>query len=157
MTRTHTPQPQKLAPRDERPGQAPLSPVLGWVAALLNLGVAWIHVIDQGGLPGSKSPAYVGWGYYALELVAVPVAVALIVKPSRGQVATWLAAGAVAAGPLVGYVLSRGPGLPGYTDDRGNWTEPIGLLSLAVEGLLLLLAIACARVLRSPSDAMSRT
>jgi hypothetical protein len=38
---------------------------------------------------------------------------------------------------LLGYIISRGPGLPGALDDRGNWTEPIGLISLAVEGALL--------------------
>ncbi|MBV9058242.1 MAG: hypothetical protein JO296_14600 [Pseudonocardiales bacterium] len=39
----------------------------------------------------------------------------------------------VAAGPILGYVLSRGPGAPGYTDDIGNWAEPLGVLSLIVE------------------------
>lgn len=156
LTRTLTTQPEKPAAPGDRPGKAPLSPFAAWVAASLALGVACIHVIDQGGLPGSKDPSYIGLGYYALEVVAVLVAVALIVRRSRRHVVTWLLAGSVAAGPLAGYVLSRGPGLPGYTDDRGNWTEPIGLVSLTVEGLLLLLTIACARVLRSPGAAPSR-
>ncbi|WP_258053225.1 hypothetical protein [Streptomyces sp. Ru72] len=47
----------------------------------------------------------------------------------------------MAVGPLLGYILSRGPGLPDYGDDIGNWTEPLGLLSLAVEGALLLLSV----------------
>ncbi len=55
--------------------------------------------------------------------------------------AGWLLAAGVAAGPLLGYVLSRGPGLPHYRDDVGNWTEPLGLVSLAVEGALFLLAV----------------
>jgi hypothetical protein len=46
----------------------------------------------------------------------------------------------VAAGPILGYVLSRGPGLPNYGDDIGNWTEPLGVLSLVVEGVLLILS-----------------
>ena len=54
----------------------------------------------------------------------------------------WFLAIGVAAGPLVGYILSRGPGLPNYDDDKGNWTEPLGLISLVVEGVLLILAIA---------------
>jgi hypothetical protein len=53
----------------------------------------------------------------------------------------------VAVGPLLGYVLSRGPGLPGYDDDRGNWTEPLGLVSLGVEVLLLALAALRLRAL----------
>jgi hypothetical protein len=51
----------------------------------------------------------------------------------------WLSLG-VAAGPVLGYVLSRGPGLPDYTDDIGNWTEPLGVTSLIVEDNLLITA-----------------
>ena len=35
---------------------------------------------------------------------------------------------------LLGYVLSRTTGLPDAKDDIGNWTEPLGLASLFVEG-----------------------
>jgi len=116
--------------------------------AALSLGVAWIHVTDQGGFPGSKTPTYVGIGYYVLELVAVLVAAALLLAPARRRVTGWFVAVGVALGPLVGYVLSRGPGLPAYTDDRGNWAEPLGLVSLVVEGLLLLLSLAVLRSAR---------
>jgi hypothetical protein len=106
--------------------------------ALLCLAVAAIHVVDQGGL-AIRDPRYVGVGYLLLEVGAV-VAAALLVY--SGAAAGWLLAVAVGAGPLSGYLLSRGPGLPGYTDDIGNWIEPLGLLSLAVEGLLLAAALA---------------
>ncbi len=107
--------------------------------AVLALAVAALHVVDQGGLTAQKSPAYVGVGYWVLEVVAVLTAVILL---SRGAArrAGWLLATGVAAAPLVGYALSRGPGLPDYTDDRGNWTEPLGLLALGVEIVLLVLA-----------------
>lgn len=52
----------------------------------------------------------------------------------------WVALG-VAVGPLVGYLSSRSIGLPAYTSDIGNWTEPLGLASLAVEGALLVLTL----------------
>jgi hypothetical protein len=118
-------------------------------AAVLCLAVMFIHIKDQGGLPGSKSPSYVGFGYYLLEVAAFLAAVVLATSRSvRG----WLLAVAVAAGPIVGYALSRGPGLPSYTDDRGNWTETIGVISLAVEGALLVIAvIALYTATRSPS------
>ncbi len=45
-------------------------------------------------------------------------------------------------------MLSRGPGLPSYTDDKGNWTEAIGVLSLVVEGVLLMLVLAMLRAER---------
>jgi len=111
-------------------------------AAGLCIAVALIHIKDQGGFPGNKQPTYVGIGYYLLELAAIAAAFLLVSKVSRKG---WWLAIAVALGPLVGYVLSRGPGLPLYMDDRGNWTETIGLVSLVVEGVLLLLSLAAAR------------
>jgi hypothetical protein len=107
------------------------------VGAVLSLAVAVIHVLDQGGLTALKDPAYIGYGYRALEVAAVVAAVLLV---ARRATAGWLLAAGVAAGPLLGYVLSRSVGLPAYTEDVGNWAEPIGLLSLVVEGGLLLLA-----------------
>jgi hypothetical protein len=107
--------------------------------AVLCLAVAAIHVIDQGGIPGSKTPVYVADGYYALEIIGAVTAVLLIAWAAR---AGWFLAAGVAAGPFVGYVLSRGPGLPGYTSDVGNWSEPLGLASLAVEAVLFAFATA---------------
>ena len=117
--------------------------------ALLALAVAWIHVTDQGGFPGDKSPGYIAVGYYVLELVAVVLAVGLLTPATRHRIGTWLVAAAVGAGPMIGYALTRGPGLPGAMDDRGNWGEPLGVASLVVEGLLILLSLACAGQLRS--------
>ena len=127
--------------------------VLGVVAAITSLGVAAVHVTDQGGFPGSKEPSYVGVGYYILELAALVVAGVLLTRRGRNHILTWVVAFGVAVGPLIGYGLSRGPGMPDYTDDRGNWTEPIGLSSLALEGLLLVLALAGSALARRTTDA----
>jgi len=110
--------------------------VLGVIGCL---AVAAIHVLDQGGLPGTKDPHYVQIMYYALEVAGVAAATLLLTRPAR---AGWVIAAGVAAGPILGYILSRGPGLPNYTDDIGNWAEPLGVFSLVVEGVLLILAAA---------------
>jgi len=110
--------------------------VLGVIGCL---AVATIHVIDQGGLPGTKDPQYVQIMYYALEAAGVAAAALLLTRPAR---VGWFLALGVAVGPILGYVLSRGPGLPNYTDDVGNWTEPLGVISLVVEGVLLIVTVA---------------
>ena len=122
--------------------------------AALCLTVAAIHVLDQGGFPGSKTPGYVAEGYYALEIAGVVAAAALIAGAVR---AGWFLSIGVSAGPFIGYVLSRGPGLPGYTDDVGNWTEPLGLASLFVEAALFVLAAALlVRIIRSGRQELGR-
>ncbi|MCW2497464.1 hypothetical protein [Jatrophihabitans sp.] len=108
-------------------------------AAALTLIVAAIHVIDQGGIPGNKAPSYVGVGYWLLELAALGAAVMLF---RTGRPTSWLLGLGIGGGPLVGFILSRGPGLPEYTDDRGNWGEPLGIASIVVEGLLILASLA---------------
>ncbi|MFJ8360613.1 hypothetical protein [Streptomyces sp. NPDC093984] len=123
--------------------------VARWVGALLSLAVAAIHVVDQGGITVTRDPYYLGVAYHVLEIAAVVAAALLLVGFVRPG---WLLAAGVAVGPLLGYILSRGPGLPDYGDDIGNWTEPLGLLSLAVEGALLLLSVPLiARSLRPRS------
>ena len=122
----------------------------------LALAIAAIHVADQGGFPGTKEPTYVGIGYYLLELACLLVAVTLLWPGRRSALPTiWLLAAFVAAAPLLGYTLSRGPGLPAYTEDRGNWTEPLGVISLAVETALLVLSLA-AVVLSSAGHTTSK-
>ncbi|MBV9160657.1 MAG: hypothetical protein JO281_03665 [Pseudonocardiales bacterium] len=104
------------------------------------LAVAMIHIIDQGGLLGSKNPEYVQILYYLLEAASIVTAALLLARDTR---LGWLLSLGVATGPIAGYVLSRGPGLPDYYDDVGNWTEPLGVISLIVEGLLLIFAAMC--------------
>ena len=126
-----------------RSGRATGSSLIARMVGVVGcLAVAAIHVIDQGGVPGTKGPEYVQLLYYALEAAGVLVAALLLTKHAR---VGWLLSLGVAAGPIVGYVLSRGPGLPNYTDDIGNWGEPLGVVSLVVEGILLILALVSPR------------
>ncbi|GAA4989902.1 hypothetical protein [Kitasatospora paranensis] len=120
--------------------RTPAPTALSAAAAALCLAVSWIHIQDQGGFPGDKAPGYVGAGYYLLEAAGIVAAALLITHGRQGRRAPWLLAAAVAVGPLVGYILSRGPGLPNYSDDRGNWSEPLGLVAIAVEAALVLTA-----------------
>jgi len=75
---------------------------------------------------------------------------AVVLLPGKAYRTGWFLALGVALGPLLGYAWSRRPGMPGHVDDKGNWTETIGLLSLVVEGVLLLSALAA--VLSAPRE-----
>jgi hypothetical protein len=119
------------------PGRASSSVFVRAVGAVGCLAVVAIHILDQGGVPGGKDPEYVQILYYILEIAGVVAAALLLTNYTKRG---WVLSLGVAAGPILGYVLSRAPGLPNYGDDIGNWTEPLGVLSLVVEGVLLILS-----------------
>jgi hypothetical protein len=100
-------------------------------------GVALIHLLD---LPGTfDGQAYKGWLYLGLIAGCLLTSAALVRSSDRRA---WLAAALLPLGAIVGYVWSRTIGLPGGADDIGNWTEPLGLASLFVEGSLVALGAA---------------
>ena len=108
----------------------------GLTAGLL-LQIVLIHLIDQDWFAFAKDPSYVQTGYTMIEIVGLLTAATLMVRRSW---LTWGAAFAVAAGPLLGFIASRGPGLPNYTDDMGNWFEPLGVASVLVELAVMVIA-----------------
>lgn len=114
-----------------RPADTHLAPRA--LAALLCVGIASMHVIDQQGFPGTKAPGYAQTLYYALELGGVGAAGAMFLPGFRKR---WLLALGISLGPMVGFVLSRSTGLPNYSDDIGNWGEAVGIVSLILEGTL---------------------
>ncbi|HMH91540.1 MAG TPA: hypothetical protein VK586_10710 [Streptosporangiaceae bacterium] len=53
------------------------------VAALLALGIAAVHVADQGGVAAFTSPDWMGWTYRLIEAGGVATAPALLLPPAR--------------------------------------------------------------------------
>lgn len=137
--------------RDSTSGLQRRHDAMGWpvavIGATLAVAVTVIHILDQGGVGAMKDPAYLGYGYWALELAGLVSAGLLF---SRYRRLGWLLAAAVATGPLVGITISRSVGLPNATEDIGNWGEPIGVMAMVVEAALLLLAALMLR--RSSPD-----
>ncbi|MEA2470007.1 MAG: hypothetical protein QOE38_1006, partial [Thermoleophilaceae bacterium] len=101
---------------------------------LASIGV--IHLVDAIGKYGETR--YLFWMYIALIVGCLVVAGAVLF--TRMRIALLAAAG-LAASAAVGYVLSRTTGLPQASGDIGNWTEPLGLASLFVEGSVAAVAI----------------
>ena len=81
-------------------------------------GIALIHMLNAQST--FAETRYLGWMYVALI--------------RHGDPRAWAAAGALALSVIVGYTLSRTTGLPQSTGDIGNWSEPLGIASLFVEG-----------------------
>jgi hypothetical protein len=98
-------------------------------------GIALIHLLDSIGK--WSETRYLFWMYVALMAGSLAAAGAVLFTRSR---AAWLAAAAVAASALAGYVINRTVGLPNATGDIGNWTEPLGLASLFVEAAVVVVS-----------------
>ena len=98
--------------------------------------IGLIHLLDS--VDTFHETRWLFWAYVLLMAATIVVAGALVHHPDRRAFA---AAGLVALLPLAGYILSRTTGLPGSDDDIGNWTDPLGLASLWVEGAVLLTAV----------------
>jgi hypothetical protein len=109
-------------------------------------GIAVIHAVDSVGK--WSEVRYMFWLYMALIVAAIALAGAVLFGRSRRSL---LAAAGLAGTVMVGYVLSRTTGLPNATGDVGNWTEPLGLASLAVEGMVVALGVAAAAVPSAPA------
>ena len=105
------------------------------VAAVGLTSIAVIHLLDSIG-KFTETP-YMFWMYVALMIGSLATAGALLLHRSR---LAFAAAGGLAASALMGYILSRTTGLPNATGDIGNWTEPLGLASMMVEGAVVAVA-----------------
>jgi hypothetical protein len=114
-------------------------------------GIGLIHLLDSVGT--FQETRWLFWAYVALMGATIAVAGALLHAPDRRA---FTAAALVALLPLAGYILSRTTGLPGADDDIGNWTEPLGLASMWVEGAVLLTAgyALAPRSIPSPARAL---
>ncbi len=113
---------------------APSSIIVG-VAMALIIVTGLIHLVTA---PDDFTEAtYKGLMFVANGIAAL-IAAAGIYRGSR--IWGWSLGLLVAGGALVMYVVSRTIGMPGLGVDEA-WFEPIGVLSLLVEGAYVVLAI----------------
>ena len=104
-------------------------------AAIGLAGIALIHLLD---LPGKfDETPYMAWMFLALIAGCLVTAAWLLLG---SETRAWAAAALLPLATIVGFTLTRTTGLPQAMDDIGNWTEPLGLASLFVEGTVAALA-----------------
>jgi len=107
------------------------------IAAVGLVSIALVHLLD---VPDKFDELpYVGVLFVGLIITSLLLAEGMI---RTDDLRVWLVAGVVSAATIVGYAISRTSGLPGDEgNDIGNWTEPLGLASLLVEGIVVLLVL----------------
>jgi hypothetical protein len=123
-----------------RPAQSKMSAPTGRGAlmpgVLVGAGISLIVVVGLIHLINSpedlEEGAYTGLLYLANFLGALAAAVGIY----RGKRWGWTLGLLVAGGAFAAYVISRTVGLPGLPVET-EWLEPLGVLSLVVEGLFV--------------------
>jgi len=112
--------------------------LLTWMGIVLIALEGLIHLLDA---PDSFEDAtYKGLLFVAIVLGAAVASVGLY----RGNRWGWSFGALIAGSALVGYVISRTTGLPGLPVEE--WLEPLGILSLLVEGLFVGLYLTVTRL-----------
>ena len=77
---------------------------------------------------------YIGFLFLLLEAAGLVLAVLLMRREDRLLYVACAALGGLA---ILAYILSRSIGLPQIRDDVGNWAEPLGVVAVAAQAVLL--------------------
>jgi hypothetical protein len=117
-------------------GQSPLRSALRFAAAAACLVAAAAHVpVTEDHM--HEAP-YIGVLFILLS-VACCVSAALLSRYDTRRV--WIAVSVLGVVAVGAFAWSRAIGLPEITDDVGNWTEPLALVSVAAESAMTILAL----------------
>jgi hypothetical protein len=123
------------------PAPPRLAPAWRAAAGAGLVAVAALHVAAAGDEWADARGVF--WLFMGLAGVCAAVTARLALGLDR-----WArpAVAATAVAAIAGYLLSRTTGLPGATDDIGDWANPLGLAALAVETALIACAAAAPRL-----------
>jgi hypothetical protein len=81
---------------------------------------------------------YVGALFILLEVAAAALSAWMLWRDDRAAYALIALTGTLA---IAGYVASRSVGLPQIGDDVGNWGEPLGVVAIAAEALMVVAGV----------------
>lgn len=104
-----------------------------WLAAACLAVIAAVH-LDIAPAHLREAP-YAGALFIALSAAAMLCAVLLV---TTNHQLVWAATAAVATGALVAYFLSRSIALPMLADDVGDWLNPLGIIAVVSETIVVI-------------------
>ena len=107
---------------------------LATVASILVAAVAHIPVIA----PHLDEAPYMGVLFIALTAVCLTLGALIAAADSTW---TYRAAAAVCGAAVLAYAATRLVAFPQLADDVGNWFEPLGVVSVVSESLVVLVAL----------------
>ena len=135
MSSTATPSPVAPGRADRAPGAVEPRP-RQWVLTVAAVFAAVAHspVIR----PHLAEAPYMGVLFVLLTVGCLAVGAAVFVRET-----TWLyaAAGAMCALAVLGYAATRLVAFPQLSDDVGNWFEPLGVISVVSESVVVAAAV----------------
>ena len=121
-----------------------------WVVAVAALVAAGAHVPVIG--PHLDEAPYMGILFILLTVTCLGIAAAICVRDST----TLYTAAVLTCGlAVLGYAATRLVAFPMLADDLGNWLEPLGVLSVASETVVVVAAVSA--VLTRPRPASPLT
>jgi predicted transporter len=122
------------------------------VAVITGLGgMAVVHILQAP--EAFDATFYVGFLFCCAVVIALVLAAAIAASSDSRAME---AAGGFASLVLLLYLISRCFGLPAFTDDVGVWNEPLGLLSMVFEGLVICVTAATMSAPRLATAPMRR-
>ena len=124
---------------------------LVWAGMALMLITAFVHLIS--------APNAFEDGWYKGGLLVVVTISALLAATGiqEGEWAWgWGLGSLVAVAALVGYMANSTVGLPGLPADGDAWGNPLGIVAVVAEGLLVLLAVGAFGAARHPLPRTTR-
>jgi len=123
-------------------------PAVRAVAAIGLMTVGIIHALEiQGQLSGA---VWLTVGFCLLAPAGTAAGLWLLARPSA---LAWGFSGLVCLSAAAGYILTRSVPVPGDTGDDGNWLEPLGVVALMTEIIVVILAALVLRVVFRPGPA----
>ena len=92
--------------------------------------------------PHLEEAPYMGVLFVLLTIACFGIGIAVAVTD---RPAAYAAASAVCGAAVIGYAATRLVAFPQLSDDVGNWFEPLGVVSVLTEAVVVVLAVAVLR------------